>query len=337
MRDQQLDNYRALVMMYIFFGHVAYWLHDIHEPWLSLVLFAIPMVFFVSGASLAVAGTDRGMLPTIKSRLTRVVLPFYVYAVVVIALFSAATLILPDTTAYGFSPFKLADYGWREVLSIILCTDVPGIPNNAHLWFIAPYLILSCTFPLQTRLMRKTNRHVYMAACLLLFAAVQAVTHHELLREVLCYNVFMVGGYLYYRRAGVGARLLAAAASLLAMCAYVIAGGNFVPMQDHKFPPDWLYVAYGIFMLCLLSLVLGRVTIPSNRLLRLWNRRGYTIYIYQSIVFLIVQFIGWRSMVRFPANLVWLPDTLLVIALSTVLVQVTYPLERYVLGIIRRK
>jgi len=332
MRDQQLDNYRALVMMYLFFIHVAYWLHDIHEPCLSLVLFVMPMVFFVSGASLAVAVAGRGLLSTVKGRLIRVVLPFYVYAAVVIALFTAATLILPDTTAYGFRPFSVASYGWSEVLSVILCADVPGVPNNAHLWFIVPYLILSCTFPMQSRLMRRVNRHVYMGGCLLLFAAVQSVTRCELLREVLCYNVFMVGGYLYYRRAGAGARLLAAAASLACMCAHVMSGGDFVPLQAHKFPPDWLYVSYGIFVLCLLSLAVGRVTIPSNRLLRLWNRRGYTIYLYQSIVFLLVPLIGWRPLSWLPVNLVWLSDTLLAIALSTVLVQVTYPLERCVLG-----
>lgn len=332
MRDQQLDNYRALVMMYLFFIHVAYWLHDIREPWLSLVLFVMPIVFFVSGASLAVAGTHRVLLQTVKGRFLRVVLPFYVYAAVVIALFSAATLIIADTTQYGFRPFRLADYGWRQALSVILCQDVPGLPNQAHLWFIAPYLILSCTFPLQARLMKRCSRHVYMAACIVMFAAAQAVTGCELLREVLCYNVFMAGGYLYYRRASVRARALAALAALAAIAAHAMSGGHFVPMQGHKFPPDWLYATYGILALCLLSLVAGRVNIPSNRLLGLWNRRGYTIYLYQSVVFLLVPIIRWRTLGIIPGNMMWIVDTLLAITLSTVLVQVTYPLERCVLG-----
>ena len=34
MRDVQLDNYRALMMMYVIFCHAMFWLRDVGEPWL---------------------------------------------------------------------------------------------------------------------------------------------------------------------------------------------------------------------------------------------------------------------------------------------------------------
>lgn len=165
-----------------------------------------------------------------------------------------------------------------------------------------------------------------------LFIAAQALTGCELLREVLCYNVFMAGGYLYYRRSRVAARILAAFAALSVIAAFVLSGGHFVPMQGHKFPPDWLYATYGILAVCLISLPLGRIRIPACALLRLWNRRGYTIYLYQSIVFLLVPLISRNTVVHIHGSMLWLVDTALAIALSTLLVQVTHPLERYVLG-----
>lgn len=334
MRDIQLDIYRALMIMYVLFIHVVYWLRDLEEPYMSMVLFEMVVVFFVSGASLSVSRSRHGLLDTVKGRLRRIVLPFYTYAVVAIAVCALATALLGDTTPYGFQPLSLRQYGWKDVMSVILCLDVPQVPNNTHLWFIVPYLILSCTFPLQQRLMRHfPNRHLYMAACVLLFLLAQAVTGSELLREVLCYNVFMVAGYLYYKRLGAGCVALVAVVAAALLAGYLLLGGSFVPMQAHKFPPDWLFMLYGVLTLSLLSLLLSRVRLPGNRFLNLWSERGYTIYLYQSLVFVVVVLIRLHSYGKIPSSRVWLAcDTITAILLSTLLCLVTYPVERWVVS-----
>ena len=332
MRDVQLDHYRALMMLHVIFGHVIYWLLDGREPYQSFVLFAMAGTFFIAGASVAARPRRRGLWETVVSRFDRVVIPFYVYAAVIIVFSIAAMAIAGDKAWIGFERFIISEYGWKDMLKILLCQEIPGVPFSAHIWFLQPYLILSCTFPLQVKLMKRCNRHFYFVACFLVFLAVQFVTRHELLREVACYNVFMVAGYLYYRRAGVVARVVVGLCAAAAIVAYVAMGGHFCPMQGHKFPPDWVFATYGIFALCAVSLLLGRIRIPANRFLEIWNVRGFNIYLYQSVVFVFVAILSSRLKANVAVPAVCLAvDSVLAILLATALSFVTYPLERMVM------
>ena len=338
MRDVQLDHYRALMMMHVIIGHVMYWLYAAGEPYLSFVLFAMAGTFFIAGASVAARPRRRGLWETVVSRFDRVVIPFYVYAAVIIVFSIAAMAIAGDKAWIGFERFIISEYGWKDMLKILLCQEIPGVPFSAHIWFLQPYLILSCTFPLQVKLMKRCNRHIYLVACFLFFVGVQAVTRYELLREVACYNVFMVAGYLYYRRASVVLRVAVGLCAAAAIVVYVALGGNFCPMQGHKFPPDWLFATYGVFALCMVSLVLGRIKIPSNRFLEIWNVRGYNIYLYQSVVFVFVAIFSSRLKAHVTQPAVWLvADTFAAILLATALSFVTYPLEQTVIKAWRRR
>ncbi len=77
-RDEQLDLYRGLSMIYVVcFIHVMCWLKIGSEPLLSLMLFEMPVIFFISGASLSFNKSSRSFRATIWSRMKRVVLPYY--------------------------------------------------------------------------------------------------------------------------------------------------------------------------------------------------------------------------------------------------------------------
>lgn len=337
MRDRQLDIYRALLMMYIpCVVHTAYWLADGREPLLSLILIEMPLIFFIAGASLSASTSRRNLLQTIVGRFRRVVAPYYIYACVLLLVGFVASWAL---TLTGRAPLlDITKYGWNDVAAILLARDIPQMPFIWHLWFIPAYLILSCTFPLQVKLIERTHRMVYLAVCLALFLLAQAFTDLSLLRQVLAYNVFMVAGYLFYRKASIRTIALTGVVSLAVVVEYVfISDGHFCPLQARKFPPDWLFVAYNLFVLCLLSLIFSFVTLKDNRVFRLWSQRGYNIYLYQSVVFAIVAVL--RQQVPLPAS--WLPvrpllDAILVFVLSMGLSYLTYPLEQYVIRFFRR-
>ena len=109
-------------------------------------------------------------------------------------------------------------------------------------------------------------------------------------------------------------------------------------MQGHKFPPDWLFVTYNLTILCFLSLVFGKLSIPSTNILRLWNTRGYTIYLYQSVVFTIVN--PLYKLIISKIDLLpiqWVICAFLVWGVSTVLSYFTYPFELYVMKKIIKK
>jgi surface polysaccharide O-acyltransferase-like enzyme len=339
MRDTQLDIYRALLMMYIpCVIHVMYWLMDGREPYLSLLLFEMPMVYFVSGAAFSVSCSRRGLWSTVMSRLRRVVFPYYIYALVLLAVGAILWFIGKVAGAPQMQMVDLSQYSWKDLALIALCRDIPQFPYIWHLWFIPPYLILSCTFPLQLRLMKRLNSAAYFAVCLLVFLVAQAVTGINLIRQVLGYNVFMVAGYLFYRRISNGGIALVGLAALAALLGGVFWGGaDFFPMQGHKFPPDWIFVLYGLLVLCLLSLVLGNVKLKSNRLLKLWSERGYHIYLYQSVVFTIMEILRTNTLIGVPGSPLVraLVDAVIVFLLSTGLSLLTYPLERAVINKIK--
>lgn len=331
MRDLQLDNCRGLLMIYIIcFGHAMYWLEDGVEPYLSLTLCAIPAVFFIAGAAVQVTKTKRGLGATIYNRAKRIVAPFYIYALVMLAMGVVATLTLKGGDHFRLLPFDVSAYQWKDILPIILCSDIPHYPFMAHLWFVPLYFILSSTFCLQVRLIQHVNKHVYMAACILLFVAAQAFTDLMLLRELLCYNIFLVAGYLYYKRLKSNTlMIIAAVGAVLLLANSFVLGGHFCPMQEHKFPPDWVYVTYNVFAVSVFCLFFRYVTLPHSSILKIWNERGYTIYLYHSLVLWIVYVIHQVGYLNFQSLLLrTVIDITLVFLMSTALSFITYPFEK---------
>ena len=304
---------------------------------MSIMLFAMPSVFFISGASLSVSKSNRGTWETVKNRFKRVVAPYYIYALVLILTGIISSLVLNWVGLSRHAFFDITQYDGEDYLNVLLAKYIPQFSFIWHLWFIPPYLILSCTFPLQVKLMRKINHIVYFAVCLVLFLIVQALPDLTLLKQVLCFNIFMVAGYLFYKQMNTRTRALTGLISLAIILAYMfLLGGNFCPMQDHKFPPDWVYVVYSLFAISALSLVLGNITLKYNLVFKIWNERGYNIYLYQSVVYTIVSILRQKMPLDLPLpGLRLLLDASLVFLLSTALSYLTYPLERWVMKKLR--
>ena len=79
-RDVQLDMYRGLSILYVVcFIHVLYWLNIGKQPFMSMILFEMPVIFFISGASLSFSKNPRPVKKTLKSRFYRLLLPYYIY------------------------------------------------------------------------------------------------------------------------------------------------------------------------------------------------------------------------------------------------------------------
>lgn len=282
--------------------------------------------------------SKRGIWSTIVNRFKRIVVPFYIYAAVMLGVIGGlSTLFLKGTEFFRLLPFDVMAYTWRDALDVLLCLDLPHCPYMTHLWFLPLYLVLSCTFPLQVKLMNHINRHVYQATCVILFLLAQGFTQISFLRELLCYNVFLVAGYLYYKRdnEAITAIIGVGAAALLLANEFLL-GGHFCPIQGHKFPPDWIYFTYNVMMLCLLSLLFRRVTLPYNKIFRIWNERGYTIYLYQSFALWIVY--GIHQTGIFDSSLLWvnfLVDAILIFFISTAISYLAYPFEKWVMRHLR--
>lgn len=172
-RDMQLDMYRGLSMLYVVcFIHVLYWLKIGDQPFMSLVLFEMPVIFFISGASLSFNKDPRPIMKTLKSRFYRILLPYYIYAMVMVVIVAALSIIwyywypnieqIFGTKVASKYMFDIRDYTWHDIASILKTSNVPQSPCVWHLWFILPYLVLSCTFDIQKRILQKVNGGVFM-------------------------------------------------------------------------------------------------------------------------------------------------------------------------------
>lgn len=163
----------------------------------------------------------------------------------------------------------------------------------------------------------------------MLFVATNIFPVPDIIREVCCYNVFMVIGYCYYKNCRRSLIITAAIISLIAILVMLfVYDMDFCAMQGHKFPPDVFFLTYGIFALCILSLFFGSIKIPQTKLLNLWHERGYTIYLYQSIVFFFVYAVCLVVIKKIPLGIVQIVvSTVLMLILSTLASYPTYKLE----------
>ncbi len=311
--------------------HTMYLLRDGEEPFLSILLFEMPVMFFISGAAFCLAskGRKRSLGEILISRIKRVVVPFYIYAGIMMII----------GTIYSFSRMccsELPDimnvrtYEIKDLFAILFFQDIPDYPYVYHLWFIVPYLIISCTFYFQEKIIQHFNRYAYLSICVILFITFSIITDNLLIRYVLAYNVFVVMGYLFYNKVSNYVKFITLFVSAIFMGGFLSCGDNtFIPMQLHKFPPDMVFCFYGILAISLLSIILRIVKIPRFAYLEIWNKRGYTIYLYQNLVFSI-EIIIHKILLSYntPLLMLFLIDASMVFILSTLLSYLFYPLEQ---------
>lgn len=340
-RDIQLDLYRAISMIYVIcVTHILFWLNIGSEPVLSIILIEMPIIFFISGAALSLKESHQ-LYKTIWNRLKRVVIPYYIYAVVMIAIIAILTVVCfyfqPQfESIYGLklscNKIDICSYSWVDFSEILLCYDIPQAPFAMHLWFIIPYFVLSSTFSLQIKLTERINRWIYTLLAIILFLLIQSYTTNIILNNIFCYNIFMIIGFLFYKSITYRYIYLIGGISLCILAIYVATGGWIMPMQYHKFPPDYVFLLYNIIILCFLAILFSRLSIPNIKILQLWNVRGYTIYLYQNIVFFFIYPLYLLQISRIPNRIVqWGICAIIVFLISTMASYFAYPFERRIM------
>lgn len=291
-RDIELDVYRALVMLYILcVVHVGYWLNYIEEPFRSFILVEMPLIFFISGASLSITKPRKSLRDTITNRFKRIAVPYYIYVSCYFMLLSLLSI---------FIHIESYQPGWRTLFDFMLFQEnVHGTPMQFywHIWFILPYLSIYILFWFEQQICDSYNPWVIAVSLLLTCIAAQFLDKIPIigfLRTVLIYNFFFVMGYLFYRKLSINKiLLLCLGAATVLFFIYLVRDSDqtmtdvFCPMQRHKFDADLIFLIYGIFALCLLSIIFSFIHVKANKVFDIWNKHGYTIYLWQNIFFTI--------------------------------------------------
>lgn len=250
--------------------HCLYWCRLGGEYLRSISLFEMPIIFFISGASCSFR-PPKGIIRTFVNRFNRVYIPFYLYTLV----WCVLMLILGNMEV-----FKTLHWG-----RILLGLSCVGGFSEMHIWFILPYMVISCSLPLQAHILKKIPAVYYLLLNFAVFMVVKTVLPSQIvLLHVLCYNLFFVIGYVSWRRWHIQKTALLICGLLL-----VISGlfyqGAFSVMQNFKFPPHPAFILFGLGMLSICIYLFPKLEIKYNKVLRFWNQYGYTIYLYQTVSF----------------------------------------------------
>ena len=80
----------------------------------------------------------------------------------------------------------------------------------------------------------------------------------------------------------------------VAITFYGFLSGIMIPMQNHKFPADYLFLIFGLAWLSTMALILNSIKQKRYGLLDTWNKNGYYLYLYQTITFSTIVWITHR-------------------------------------------
>ena len=295
-RDARLDTYRAMIMIYtVCVIHTTYWFAVGTEPLLSAMLFEMPVIFFIAGASQAVTEKKRNIIQTIINRSKRILLSLYIFL-----FFTFATAISLTATGTDIHPYTidLSRFTAAGLAKVLLTGGSTVFPFYGYTWFVSVYLVISCSLPIQQKLLR----HI-----------------------------------LYYKRCEQRLfTVVTTVATIMTIICFIT--GNMVPMQSHKFPADIFFVIFGTASLCLLTIIFRRIDIRYTYILRLWNERGYTIYLYQTVSHAIVYAITYSWIDSIDSHIVkFLIYAPMAFTVTTLLSYITYPTEKYIISKITAK
>lgn len=332
MRDKQLDIYRALTILYIVCViHTIYWNSLFNDILQSLILFEMPVIFFIAGASQYVANKNYSTIENIKNRAKRILLPYYVFLLSVIILYYTVATFTDHVGKFQFSYNALS---CKDIIKMIMTGGCEKIPYLGYTWFISTYFIISCVFPIQKKIINivqpKTYLLIWAFICLILHFVHLPILENEI-KSIPIYNFFFLTGYLLYKRYN-HTIITSIILSIISVLLFIT--GEAIPMQNHKFPADVIFLVYGCTIISVLSIILKHIRLKENTITRIWNERGYTIYLYQSIPFFIIYFVCYKWKETAEDLYVFIVYFILTFILNSCLCKFTFRFENIIKNII---
>lgn len=277
-RDNNIDMLRGAIMLYIVLlihGLTTFHHLSVNSPLLSAMLFEMPVVFYLTGAANKQA-EGKNLYHVLRSRFHRILIPYIVWCIFALA----ALFFIKDFTLVNLHTLTLFN-GYSGIISIFV----------NHIWFIQPYFIISMFIPFLQRLYF-SHWGGYKTICLILvliffIALFDKIQVSSLtLRNIFCYTIFVEIGFFYKDNNRKHFTIPLFSLSVCLLIVLLWSGSYSSIMQLNKFPPNLLFVLYGITIVCIINLVISKYIIPYVSILNRWNKYGMEIYLYQNFIFL---------------------------------------------------
>ncbi|MGZ9586203.1 acyltransferase family protein [Paenibacillus marinisediminis] len=302
-RDRELDIFRGLIMIYIIgVIHVVYWGGLVESHYKSLLLFEMPIVFFISGATYTLSKKKKYYL-YLTNRLTRILLPYWIFATIfvfVMISFNYYAMSLGSVDAINADPFNVY-LDWVNPFG----DHVTNLPYFSwHLWFIPVYLLIILFIPILHKYFLNVNVICKLIPLVILPFIVYITDEIILLEDYYSYikpvSFYMFWTYLgfYYKNTDwiVYKRVTYFSISFISflLVYFIVSTTDYrLDMQVNKFPPNIVFFFYclGTFFLLVLlkKSILKFVSILKiDRLLDVYSQYGFTMYLYQPFSYFVL-------------------------------------------------
>lgn len=341
-RDQGLDVARGLLMAWIIIViHGIFWLGVLPRGPGSLLLFEMPPIFLITGAAYFLGeGAKQGRLKLsnyadfLLRRGVRIYLPYAVYVLAAAAVFTIVKWDGALTLEEGASRL------WAWLNPVTRGAGHTWKMLSWHLWFVAPFLIVTALMPVSTTARVPAFVRPWMLAMLALGAVfgVSRVTFaapldDQLIKNTIFYAFWAAFGFMLAaapKRWSIGDYALVLALSLVGMlgAATLQPASVTLDMQQNKFPPNAIFFLFSCAWMALLLIVCRGVsakqidTLAASPLLKPFMSAGYSIYLWQGIGYSLAAYVG--GALGLSIYLIWIAAIALTMALGLLFA----PLER---------
>lgn len=295
-RDVRIDTMRALGTLLVILAHVA-------TPTVlqKIRSFDVVMLVFISGLSFS-QKKDVSYGTYIWQRVKKLVLPTYV---VITCLFAG---IFVACSLFGRAQL----FSWNDIWRSYVFADGIG-----YIWIVKVYMLIAAVSPLVYRLAKQIQDDGIFC---LLIAGVYGVYH--VLMKLLGDNaflyqyVFQIFPYVLIACIGMRAKAnltfrwkaLIAAAVITVTDVVVRSEFNF---ESFKYPPQYNYLAYGLFVALVLYQLLPDC---GNKGIRWFSQNSFTVYLMHIVFLLATNFVGEMKLFGFLK--IWYIQFAVVVALS---------------------
>jgi surface polysaccharide O-acyltransferase-like enzyme len=320
-RDGNLDTLRGIMMLYVVAViHGMYWLNSVPSNLDSLLLFEMPIIFFISGCSFYYqinlakfkepVGFGEFYYKFISGRTKKLLVPYLGYALCCIALvwFGSKDI---DRNEVSFFTVAVA---WLNPFQIGANYSIGML--NGHLWFLPIFLAVCLLLPVVAKLPSFSNKAIlfaiFVASVLHFYLSKYVASSAPFFTTVFFYLIFTVYGY-YFKKNSINKHALIFTAAILCLVIIYFTehDKNTFNMQKNKFPPNYIFLLYSFACLSA-SIFFGKMTRLSTNLLEWLGNRvyikpfinsGYEIYLWQGLGYSIAIKLGKTYL--YPKYVIW--------------------------------
>jgi len=288
----------------------------------SLMIFEMPIIFFISGVSCKLS-RRKTIFQSIISRFKRIILPYYIWM-----LFALIAIIATRS------------FTWHGFGRMLYCQNIVNIPHVTQMWFILPYFLVFVLGSILVKVYDHCQEYqlskaffITSIAAIALITAVldwaKETSSVELVREVLVYGLFFILGFAY--------KIANKWATLLLILGFVgwallIQSGLYpFATQDNKFPPNLCFLFWGLGFIGILSLFTNTYNSKGNQILTIWGKYGLEIYLYQNFAYWLISAFVYPHLSKIPQFFQYSITTLIAFVLLTLVAKPLNQLNNFVI------